>query len=37
MRGLLGKQVGDTVKVTSPGGSRELEILNLKTIHEALT
>jgi transcription elongation factor GreA len=36
-RGLLGKQVGDTVKVQIPGGSREMEILHLKTIHEAAT
>jgi transcription elongation factor GreA len=33
-RGLLGKQVGDTVKVTIPGGSREMEILSLTTIHD---
>lgn len=35
-RGLLGKQVGDTAKVQSPGGSRELEILQLTTIHDGL-
>jgi transcription elongation factor GreA len=34
-KALLGKQVGDTVKVQIPGGSREMEILGLKTIHEA--
>jgi transcription elongation factor GreA len=34
-RGLLGKQVGDTVKVTIPGGVREMEILQLTTIHDA--
>ena len=34
-RGLLGKVVGDTVKVLSPGGVRELEVLELTTIHEA--
>jgi len=33
-RGLLGKEVGDTVKVTIPGGVREFEILELITIHE---
>lgn len=33
-RSLLGKEVGDTVKVTIPGGTREFEIVKLKTIHE---
>jgi len=33
-RGLLGKQVGDTVKITIPGGVREMEIMELKTIHQ---
>jgi transcription elongation factor GreA len=33
-RGLIGKQVGDTVKVQIPGGMRELEIIQLITIHE---
>ncbi|MGD0436204.1 MAG: transcription elongation factor GreA [Bryobacteraceae bacterium] len=33
-RGLLGKQVGDTVKVTIPGGTREMEIVQLTTIHD---
>jgi transcription elongation factor GreA len=33
-RGLLGKQVGDEVKITIPGGSRTLEILKLTTIHD---
>ena len=33
-RGLLGKQVGDEVKITIPGGIRAMEILKLKTIHE---
>ena len=33
-KGLLGKQVGDTVKITIPGGSREMEILSLTTIHD---
>jgi len=32
-RGLLGKQVGDTVRVEIPGGVREMEILQLVTIH----
>ena len=34
-RGLLGKEVGDVVKVQIPGGVKELEILKLTTIHEA--
>ena len=33
-RALIGKEVGDTVKLHVPGGSRELEILELTTIHE---
>jgi len=33
-KGLLGKQVGDTVKVQIPGGMRELEIIQLLTIHD---
>ena len=33
-RGLLGKEVGDVVKVQIPGGMREFEILKLTTIHE---
>jgi len=33
-KGLLGKQVGDTVKVQIPGGTRELEIVTLLTIHD---
>ncbi|HXI38484.1 MAG TPA: transcription elongation factor GreA [Bryobacteraceae bacterium] len=33
-RGLLGKEVGDVVKVQIPGGVREFEILKLTTIHE---
>ncbi len=33
-RGLLGKQVGDEVKVQIPGGARTMEILKLTTIHE---
>ncbi len=34
-RSLLGKEVGDTVKVNSPGGNKELEIVGLTTIHDA--
>ena len=33
-RGLLGKKPGDTVNIQSPGGSRELEVIRIKTIHE---
>ena len=33
-RGLLGKEVGDVVKIQIPGGTREMEILKLKTIHD---
>jgi len=33
-RGLIGKQVGDTVKVQIPGGTREMEIIKLVTIHD---
>jgi transcription elongation factor GreA len=36
-KSLLGKEVGDTVKLVTPGGSRELEILSLKTIHDFMT
>jgi transcription elongation factor GreA len=35
-RALLGKEVGDVVKVQSPGGVKELEILKLTTIHDAV-
>lgn len=34
-RSLLGKEVGDTVQFRSPGGLREMEILELTTIHQA--
>jgi transcription elongation factor GreA len=34
-KGLLGKRVGDTVKIQIPGGVREMEILSLITIHDA--
>jgi len=33
-RALLGKEVGDTVKMQAPNGVRELEILQLKTLHD---
>ena len=33
-RALLGKEVGDVVRVQRPGGSKELEILTLATIHD---
>jgi len=33
-RGLLGKEVGDVVKVQIPGGVPEFEILKFTTIHE---
>jgi transcription elongation factor GreA len=33
-RALLNKTVGDEVKVQSPGGLKELEILKLTTVHE---
>jgi len=35
-RSLLGREVGDTVRVQSPGGVKELEILKLTTIHDAV-
>jgi transcription elongation factor GreA len=34
-RGLLGKNVGDSVKIQIPGGIREMEIVELITIHQA--
>jgi transcription elongation factor GreA len=34
-KGLLGKRVGDTVKIQIPDGVREMEILSLITIHDA--
>jgi len=33
-RGLLGKQVGDAVRIQIPGGMREMEIVSLTTIHD---
>ncbi|MBV9771519.1 MAG: transcription elongation factor GreA [Bryobacterales bacterium] len=35
-RALLGKRVGDTVKVQIPGGTREMEITHLVTIHDEI-
>jgi transcription elongation factor GreA len=35
-RALLGKEPGDVVKVQSPGGVKEFEILKLTTIHDAV-
>ncbi len=32
-RGLLGKQVGDSVRIQIPGGVREMEIMEFITIH----
>ena len=32
-RGLLGKHVGDSVRIQIPGGVREMEIIELFTIH----
>ncbi|HEX4750504.1 MAG TPA: transcription elongation factor GreA [Bryobacteraceae bacterium] len=34
-KGLLGKRVGDSVKIQIPDGVREMEILRLTTIHDA--
>jgi transcription elongation factor GreA len=34
-KGLLGKRVGDTVKIQIPDGIREMEILSLTTIHDS--
>jgi transcription elongation factor GreA len=33
-RALIGKEPGDSVKVTTPGGPREFEIVKLITIHD---
>jgi transcription elongation factor GreA len=33
-RGLLGKHVGDEVRISIPGGVRQLEIVKLTTIHD---
>lgn len=34
-KGLLGKRVGDTVRIQIPDGIKEMEILSLTTIHDA--
>jgi transcription elongation factor GreA len=36
-RSLIGKQVGDEVKVMIPGGTRNMEILKLTTIHDSVS
>jgi transcription elongation factor GreA len=33
-KGLLNKEVGDEVKIVIPGGTKQFEILRLKTIHD---
>src|SRR4051794_35054227 len=33
-KSLLGKEVGDMIRLVTPGGVRELEVLSLKTIHD---
>ena len=33
-KGLLGKQVGDEIKIPIPGGMKEVEVLELTTIHD---
>lgn len=35
-RGLLGKKVGDEVKIQIPDGVKELEIVELKTVHDTV-
>jgi len=35
-RGLIGKEEGDVAKIQIPGGVKELEILRLTTIHDAV-
>ena len=36
-KGLLNKQVGDTVRIQIPGGVKELEVVSLTTIHDMAT
>src|SRR5438477_507733 len=36
-RAFLNREVGDSVKVTTPGGTREFEIVKLLTIHDEAT
>lgn len=33
-RGLMGKKIGDTVKIATPNGPREFEVRSVLTIHE---
>ncbi len=33
-KGLLNKQAGDTVKIVTPGGTKEFEVLKLTTIYD---
>jgi len=33
-RGLMGKRVGDTVRISTPNGTREFEVKGMQTIHE---
>ncbi len=33
-RGLMGKQVGDAVRIQTPNGAREFEVQNIVTIHD---
>lgn len=35
-KGLLGKKVGDEIKIPIPGGLKEVEVLELTTIHEQM-
>ncbi len=35
-RGLIGKKVGDTVKIATPQGIREFEVRSFQTIHDQL-
>lgn len=34
-KSLLNKEVGDIVRIQSPGGVKEVEILSLKTVHDS--
>ena len=36
-KGLLGKEVGDSVRISIPGGIKEFEIVKLSTIHDLAT
>jgi transcription elongation factor GreA len=36
-RAFLNKEEGDTIKVTTPGGTRQFEIIKLLTIHQEAT